>query len=155
MLHGSINHVSLTVADLPAALAFFDPLLRFLGYTPEHAEPTSVQVFLSCATDRAVNIWQASPNLRDHLFEDYAPGLRHLAFNVQARDNIDTLEERIPEWGGVILNPPADYGYTNVGSYYAAYFSGLKFECVHMSELEKQYDRAQLLQRKLWPHPTG
>ena len=44
---------------------------------------------------------------------------------------------------------------TNVGSYYAAYFSGLKFECVHMSELEKQYDRAQLLQRKLWPHPTG
>jgi len=33
MLLGSINHVSIAVTDLPAAMAFFRPLLRFLGYT--------------------------------------------------------------------------------------------------------------------------
>lgn len=32
MLHGSVNHVSLTVSDLPQALRFFTPLLEFLGY---------------------------------------------------------------------------------------------------------------------------
>jgi predicted enzyme related to lactoylglutathione lyase len=31
-LHGSINHVSLTVSDLPEAMKFFGPLLKFLGY---------------------------------------------------------------------------------------------------------------------------
>ena len=28
MLHGSINHVSITVSDLPAAMRFFGPLLE-------------------------------------------------------------------------------------------------------------------------------
>ena len=32
-LHGSINHVSITVSDLPEAMKFFGPLLKFLGYT--------------------------------------------------------------------------------------------------------------------------
>src|SRR6266481_5941013 len=32
-LHGSINHVSITVSDLPEAVKFFGPLLEFLGYT--------------------------------------------------------------------------------------------------------------------------
>lgn len=35
MLHGSINHIAITVADLPKAMEFFGPLLGFLGYTPE------------------------------------------------------------------------------------------------------------------------
>jgi hypothetical protein len=33
MLHGSINHVSITVSDLPHAMRFLGPLLEFLGYT--------------------------------------------------------------------------------------------------------------------------
>ena len=32
-LLGSINHVSITVSDLPEAMKFFGPLLKFLGYT--------------------------------------------------------------------------------------------------------------------------
>ena len=32
-LHGSINHVSITVSDLVEAMKFFGPLLKFLGYT--------------------------------------------------------------------------------------------------------------------------
>ena len=30
-LHGSINHVSITVSELPRAMEFFGPLLAFLG----------------------------------------------------------------------------------------------------------------------------
>jgi hypothetical protein len=30
MLHGSINHVSITVSDLRGAMEFFGPVLRFL-----------------------------------------------------------------------------------------------------------------------------
>src|SRR5260370_1443755 len=32
-LHGSINHVSITVSDLPQPMRFFGPLLKFLGCT--------------------------------------------------------------------------------------------------------------------------
>jgi predicted enzyme related to lactoylglutathione lyase len=32
MLRGSINHVSITVSDLTAAMRFFKPFLEFLGY---------------------------------------------------------------------------------------------------------------------------
>ncbi len=35
MLQGSINHISITVSDLPEALKFFTPLLEFLGYVSE------------------------------------------------------------------------------------------------------------------------
>jgi glyoxylase I family protein len=29
---GSMNHLRLTVGDIPRAEAFYDPLLRFMGY---------------------------------------------------------------------------------------------------------------------------
>ena len=32
MLKGSINHLSLTVSDLPKAMGFFAPFPGFLGY---------------------------------------------------------------------------------------------------------------------------
>jgi hypothetical protein len=35
ILQGSVNHVSITVSDLPGALKFFTPLLEFLGYVCE------------------------------------------------------------------------------------------------------------------------
>ena len=63
MLHGSINHVSITVSDLREAMRFFGPFLGFLGYTVgaiEH-DPRSrhdLSVNLNQANGTAFNVWQ-------------------------------------------------------------------------------------------------
>lgn len=33
MLHGSINHVAISVSNLPEAMKFLRPVLEFLGYS--------------------------------------------------------------------------------------------------------------------------
>ena len=58
MLKGSINHLSLTVSDLPQAMRFFGPLLEFLGYVVDGSDSATVRVNLSPVTGGALNIWQ-------------------------------------------------------------------------------------------------
>ena len=158
MLHGSINHVSITVSDLPAAMEFLGPLLEFLGYAVDGSGSTKLRVNVSPITGGAVNVWQASDEHRDAPFEVYAPGLHHVAFNVASRQMVDRLGELVPGWGGRVTDPPGEYPFTDRGCYYAVYFRGpddLKFECVYMSELERLHQEAGSLGRRLWPHASG
>jgi catechol 2,3-dioxygenase-like lactoylglutathione lyase family enzyme len=158
LLNGSINHLSLTVSDLGAAMQFFEPFLEFLGYVCDTSGSPVLRVNLSPGTGGAVNIWQAKEELRDHPFQLYAPGLHHVSFNVDARDKIDLLAENVPQWGGRVTNPPATWPYTNVGEYYAIYLLGpddLKLECVWMSELARLHALKGTLHVRLWPHADG
>ncbi|MGA7872230.1 MAG: hypothetical protein WCA22_15195, partial [Candidatus Binatus sp.] len=82
-LHGSINHVSITVRDLPEAVKFFGPLLKFLGYTvggifQDTRTGGRLTVNLNESNGTAFNIWQAKPELSEHHFQVYAPGLHHV-----------------------------------------------------------------------------
>jgi len=66
MLHGSINHVSITVSNLPQAMQFFAPLLEFLGFTVggmQHDAPAATELTanINAANGTAFNIWQATP----------------------------------------------------------------------------------------------
>ena len=47
MLQGSINHVSITVSDLPAAMEFLAPLLAFMGYVVDRSDSTMVRINVS------------------------------------------------------------------------------------------------------------
>ena len=78
-LHGSINHVSITVSDLPEAMKFFAPLLKFLGYTvggifDDNRTGGRLTFNINESNGTAFNIWQAR---LDHPFEVYEPGLHH------------------------------------------------------------------------------
>jgi hypothetical protein len=60
-----------------------------------------------------------------------APGLNHVVFNAESRDDVVMLHKLLLEIGARILDPPAGYPY--VPGYYAVYFTdpdGLKFEFV-------------------------
>ena len=64
MLHGSINHISVTVSDLRRAMEFFGPLLGFLGYTVGgigHDDRTGhdLSVNVNESSGTAFNIWPA------------------------------------------------------------------------------------------------
>ena len=145
MLHGSVNHVSITVSDLPGAMAFFAPLLEFLGYTVGRVvhDPRSdhdLTVNINEANGTAFNIWQAEPELAGHAFEVYEPGLHHVAFNVERHEQVDEVHRLVRELGAEVLDGPGEFPF-GLGGYYAVYFRGpdrLKFEVVHMPVAEQR-----------------
>ena len=144
-LHGSLNHVSITVRDLRRAMAFFGPVLESLGYTVGKIEHDSrsghdLAVNINLTNGIAFNIWQAEPRLADHPFEVYEPGLHHVAFNVGRHGQVDELHRLVRELGGEILDGPGEFPF-GPGGYYAFYFRGpdrMKFEVVHMPLLERE-----------------
>jgi glyoxylase I family protein len=155
MLKGSINHLSLTVSDLPRAMEFFSPFLEFLGYVVERSSSAAVRVNISPITGSALNIWQAKDPFKDAAFEVYAPGLHHVSFNVESKDQIDELAQLIPAWGGRVTDAPGEYPYTDRGTYYAIYCRGpddIKLECVYMSELKRLHEAMGTLGKQIWPH---
>lgn len=135
MALGSINHVALTVSELQQAEAVLEPVLRFLGY--EKAEAfDGLSVWVSATVGTAINLWQASDELKDHTHRRYAPGLHHLAFNAASRTEVDNLYTLLQECDLKVLNAPAEYDYAP--GYYALYFEGpdgMKFELAHIPGL--------------------
>jgi catechol 2,3-dioxygenase-like lactoylglutathione lyase family enzyme len=148
MLHGSINHVSITVSDLPEAMKLLGPVLEFLGYTLGEIQHytsggtgTALTVNLNEANGTAVNVWQAKPGFADHPFEVYEPGLHHVAFNVERHEQVDALHALVRELGAEILDGPGEFPF-GPGGYYAVYFrgpDGLKLEVVHMPLEERRW----------------
>ncbi len=145
MLHGSINHVSITVSNLRESLKFFQPLLRFLGYAVgdvfRSQSGSELTVNINGANGTAFNIWQAKPGLAEHPFEVYEPGLHHVAFNVERHDQVDAVHRLVRELGAEVLDGPGEFPF-GPGGYYAVYFLGpdrLKFEVVHMPMAEQRY----------------
>ncbi len=143
-LHGSINHVSITVSNLVEAMKFFGPLLKFLGYTVGAVQSRVGADFtfnINLSNGTAFNIWQAKPGLADHRFELYQPGFHHVAFNVQTHEQVDAAFELMRSLGAEILDGPGEFPF-GPGGYYAFYCLGpdrLKFEIVHMPLAEQNY----------------
>jgi len=144
MLLGSINHVSVTVSDLPEAMKFFRPLLEFLGYTvgkiSQSRSGADLTVNINMANGTAINVWQAKPDLAGNPFQIYAPGLHHLAFNVEKHEQVDAVRDLAVKLGAEILDGPGEFPF-GPGGYYAVYFLGpdkLKFEIVHMPLAEQR-----------------
>ncbi len=147
-LHGSINHVSITVSDLPEAMKFFGPMLKFLGYTvggvfQDTRTGGRLTVNINDTNGTAFNVWEAKGDLGMHRFEVYEPGLHHVAFNVQRHEQVDAAFELVRSLGAEILDGPGEFPF-GPGGYYAFYFLGpdrLKFEIVHMPLAEQNFWR--------------
>lgn len=62
----------------------------------------------------------------------YSPGLHHVAWTAQSRDDVDRLHALLLKRGANVLDPPADYPQYGAG-YYAVFFAdpdGSKLEYV-------------------------
>src|SRR5438270_1330631 len=79
----------------------------------------------------SVTLRPAKAELANRAHDRNSPGLNHLAFNAQNREDVDRLHEVLKETGARILDRPAEYTY--FPGYYAVYFTdpdGLKLEFV-------------------------
>ncbi|MGH6916353.1 MAG: VOC family protein [Geminicoccaceae bacterium] len=142
MLRGSINHLDLTVGDLSVSEPFYDSILGYLGFERLEPPPGTTSGTTSGrpawhAKDPAQRLFsialcQARRGSRPH--DRFTPGLHHLAFQAESREDVDGLHRFLLTNQMTVLDPPADYPqYWPV--YYAVFFAdpdGLKLEFVHM-----------------------
>ena len=141
---GSINHISITVSDLDAAMNFFEPWLDFLGYRHHergHNSGTRLTINLNVEAGIAFNIWEAKGDLGRHKFEVYEPGLHHVALNADSHKRVDEMAALVTRLGGTILDGPGEFPF-GIGGYYAVYFlgpDGMKFEFVHMPAMADMF----------------
>jgi glyoxylase I family protein len=131
-LLGAVHHVDLTVADFRRAKEFYAAVMPLLGFTRLPKEFGAV----AWRGASIIALQPARPAEKDRAHSRHAPGLNHLAFRAPSRAAVDTLYAELQKLGVTILDPPADYPYTE--GYYAVYFAdpdGLKLEFVHSPAL--------------------
>jgi glyoxylase I family protein len=145
MIRGSLSHLDLTVADLQRSVAFYDRVLGRLGYRRSDGVGAGAPCWAisdSCGGFFTIALKPARPESRNRAHDRYAPGLHHLAFHADSREEVDELHGFLLGIGATILDPPAEYGYTP--GYYAAFFAdpdGLKLEVVFEPELRGGADQ--------------
>jgi glyoxylase I family protein len=139
MIRGSLSHVDLTVADLERSVAFYDRVLGRLGYRRLDDVGAGVPCWgISDASGGffTIALKPARPESTAVRHDRYAPGLHHLAFHADSREDVDGFHGFLLAIGATILDRPAEYGYTP--GYYAVFFAdpdGIKLEVVFEPQL--------------------
>ncbi len=137
MTLGDINHISLTVGDLDRSFAFYDPLMRFLGYQVSERGP-DYREWLGPAG------WFILRQMRNDVPHDrYARGLHHLAWSADSREQVDAFHRLLVAQGATILDAAQPFPQYSTG-YYAVFFEdpdGLKLELAHTPAQQRPTNR--------------
>jgi glyoxylase I family protein len=133
-MRGVIHHLVLTVQDPERSCAFYDAVLSALGY--ERKEARGFDWYLKSPLGvHSIHVGRASEQGGQRPHDRYSPGLHHVAWGVDSREEVDRMHGVVQDIGGKVLDAPADYPqYNNGGGYYAMFFAdpdGLKLECVY------------------------
>jgi glyoxylase I family protein len=123
-----VDHLRLSVRDVAASRAFYDPWLRVLGFEPEPREDDGA------AWGRpGVSEWLIlTPARRERAHDRLAPGLHHVAFAAESRDIVDDVGSVLAGLGAEILQGPREYDHEP--DRYAVFFldpDGIKLEVIH------------------------
>ena len=133
-MRGAIHHLDLTVRDPRASRDFYAAVLGFMGYREVADHDRGFDYDLATPDGFAsIGIMKAEGPNADRPHDRYSPGLHHVAWNAESREDVDRLYALLLKIGAVILDPPADYPRYGPG-YYAVFFAdpdGLKLEYVY------------------------
>jgi len=132
---GGMNHIRLTVTDIPRSEQFYDPLLRFMGY--KLVEKSNSRLAWAAMTSNGSLQWFilsiASEQGTTLTHDRYSPGLHHFAWNADTREEVDRFHALLCDTGATVLDAPSEYSYEP--GYYAVFFGdpdGIKLEFVHV-----------------------
>ena len=134
-MRGGIDHIILTVREPQASFALYDAFLRFLGYELVDRGDAGIEwVLESEEGSPSIGLVKARDGGIDRQHDRYSPGLHHLAWAADSREDVDRLHALLVEMKADVLDAPADYPQYNRGrGYYAVFFAdvdGLKLEYV-------------------------
>lgn len=121
-----LDHLGITVDDLAAATAQFDPVLQALGYTRRDADGS---VSWDYGTESEIILYPAretgsGPHRHGRV------GWQHLAFSVSTRDDVERLHSVALAAGWSAVREPKEYPRYNT-RYYAAFVeddNGIRIE---------------------------
>jgi catechol 2,3-dioxygenase-like lactoylglutathione lyase family enzyme len=120
-----IDHLVLSVGDFARSRAFYDKLLRFLGFKLkyDHAD-------MAGWSNGKTLFWiaQADARGRKRKYRKGDIGFHHYAFELSSRRDVDELGAFLVKNNVNVVDPPGEY-YDR--SYYAVYFTdpdGMKLE---------------------------
>ena len=133
-MRGAIHHLDLTVRDPKASRAFYAAVLGFMGYREAADHDRGFDYDLATPDGFcSIGVMKAQGPNAERAHDRYSPGLHHVAWVAESREDVERLHDLLKEIGAVVLDPPADYPRYGPG-YYAVFFAdpdGLKLEFVH------------------------
>ncbi len=133
---GLIHHLDLNVSDLERSRAFYDRVLRQIGYEPaDYSAPGEPPGYdwkapATSGIRLSIGLYRAQNAAAGH--DRFAPGIHHLALRADSREQVDRLYRILLEMQVEILDPPKDYPKYEA-DYYAVFFldpDGMKLEYV-------------------------
>lgn len=143
---GLISHIDLSIGDPERSIPFYSALFGALGWTRFASEqpgftgphPSRAAWFTRYPSGAffGIEVRPGRPESRERKHDRHAPGLHHLAFHAESREDVDAIHAAVEAAGGTVLDPPTDYGgQPGYGpGYYAAFFAdpdGVKLEVVY------------------------
>ena len=124
----AVDHIYVAVSDLARSVAFYDPVMRILGFRkatrPIAGEPHAH--YFNPHTQYTLR-----PARRPGPHDPYAPGLHHLCFRVPTNADVDLAARELRALGIEATEPAIYPEYSS--DYYATFFEdpdGLRLEIV-------------------------
>lgn len=130
MIRVGFSHLDYNVSDLKKALAFYDPLMKFLGFSKE---VESREWILYGNGRMKLCLVQCEPSFAGEGFHRKRPGLNHIAFQAEHREDVDRTAVFLNEHGIATLYQSPGQFHSEL-EYYAAFFEDpfrLKLEVVY------------------------
>ena len=123
-----VDHLRLSVRDVAASRAFYDPWLRVLGFEPEPREDDGAAWGRPGASEWLI----LTPAREERAHDLLAPGLHHVAFAAESQAAVDEVGAMLARLGAEILQGPRRYDHEP--DRYAVFFldpDGIKLEVIH------------------------
>jgi catechol 2,3-dioxygenase-like lactoylglutathione lyase family enzyme len=142
---GAIDHVYVAVSDLGRSEAFYDRVLRLLGFK-KGTSPIAGEAHLHYFNPVTQYTIRQARRVEPH--DPYRPGLHHLCFRVASREQVDEAARGLVALG-VAATAPALYP-EYAADYYATFFEdpdGIRLEIVALR-------RGRILVRDHWAELT-
>ena len=116
-----VDHLTISVSDFERSRAFYDPLLKFLGF-----EVLGEYGDMMGWTNGKTRLWiaQADDEGRRYKYRFHDVGFHHYAWELGSREEVDELQAWLQKAGAVIVDPACEY----YEDYYAVFFLDRRHE---------------------------
>jgi len=134
-----IDHISIRVSDFEKSKAFYDKLLKFLGFKVLGDYGDQIGW-----TNGKTRYWigKADSEALEHGYRIGDIGLHHYAFELRNRKDVDDLQDFLKKEGVTIFDPADEY----YDDYYAVFFldpDGIKLEGMKWGEAHEKAAKAR------------
>ncbi|MDQ4215562.1 VOC family protein [Microbacterium capsulatum] len=127
----ALDHLGITVADVPSASAQFHPVLTALGYTRAYDAPD--HAYWRQDGQAEILLYPAREDEGDAPHRHGRVGWQHLAFAVDSREEVDRLHRIALDAGWSAVREPKEYP-RFTARYYASFVeddNGIRLEVLH------------------------